>query len=37
MSTKELIKQLNELIKSLEELEMLRQEKKKEVEASWNK
>ena len=46
MGTKELIKRLNdikesrihdEIIKALEEFEILRQEKKKSVEANWNK
>ena len=37
MAIKELIKKLNELLKGLEELEMLRREKEEEVKASWNK
>ena len=45
MGIKELIKRLNdikerridEIIKALDELEILRQEKKKDVEANWNK
>jgi len=46
MTTKELIKRLNdiktgemvdEIIKALEELDVLKQEKEKDVKAEWNK
>lgn len=34
---KGLIKKLHEIIKGLEELEMLRREKEEEIKAGWNK
>jgi len=45
MKTKELVKilddikerRIDEIIKALDELEILRREKKKDVEANWNK